>query len=312
MAALLAAVVLFAVALVVVEVWRATRGARAIQGRLARSERDGEESISVVPTRPVDASWSTLVDRSIVWQWLADLVEQAGYAMPARDILVVMSAFAVAFGTAGGWRTGTLTWVVPAALLGASLPIAYFLYKRHKRLALFEQQFPEALDTLSRSIRAGYSLGAGVQLVGEEMPDPVGGELKRVFEEIRLGRDPGDALGALWRRLPTDDVRFFCAAIGIQRRSGGNLAEMLDRLSEVIRERFKVLSHARAVSAQQRWGAIIIGLSPLGFGVLLRFANPVYFDPLFESPLGSRLLLGGLFMELVGFVVIWRIAKIKV
>lgn len=312
MATLLAVLVFMAVAGLVVEVWRATRGARNVEGRLTGLSREGEHEIAIVQDRSADRDWPGVLERSGLWQRLVDIVEQSGHTRSMRDVLVVMAGFALVAGAVGGWRAGTVTWTLLSAVIGGSLPLCYLLYKRHQRLTLFEQQFPEALDTLSRSIRAGYTLGAGVQLVSEEMADPVGRELKRVFEEIHLGRDPGDALARLWHRVPTDDARFFCAAIGIQRKSGGNLAEMLDRLSEVIRERFKILSHARAVSAQQRWGAIMIGLSPLGFGLVLRLSNPAYFDPLFESPLGAQLMLGGLALEAVGFFVVWRIAKIKV
>jgi tight adherence protein B len=312
MAALLAVLVCIAVGLLVVEVWRATRGARAVAGRLTGLAREGDDALAILQDRSAAGASPGVLERSRLWQGVVDIVEQSGHARPARDVLIMMVVLALLFGAVGGWRAGTVMWALLAGVLGGALPLGYFLYKRHQRLALFEQQFPEALDTLSRSIRAGYALGAGVQLVSDEMPDPIGGELKRVFEEIRLGRDPGDALARLWHRVPTDDVRFFCAALGIQRKTGGNLAEMLDRLSEVIRERFKVLSHARAVSAQQRWGAIMIGLSPLGFGLVLRLGNPGYFDPLFESPLGAQLVVGGLALEAVGFLVIWRIAKIKV
>jgi tight adherence protein B len=311
MAALLAGLVLFTIALVLVELWRATRGARSVQGRLTGMSRELEHDLPILQDRGADG-WPGLLERSWIWQALVDVVEQSGHGASVRDVLVMMGVCGLVGGAVGGWRAGSSAWALLSAALGAALPVFYFMYKRSKRLALFEQQFPEALDTLSRSVRAGYSLGAGVQLVSDEMPEPVGGELRRVFEEIRLGRDPGDALARLWRRLPTDDVRFFCAAIGIQRRTGGNLAEMLDRLSEVIRERFKVLSQARAVSAQQRWGAIMIGLSPLAFGLMLRVANPTYFDPLLETPIGTQLILAGLALEAVGFVVIWRIAKIKV
>ena len=312
MAGLLAALVFIAVAVLVVEVWRATRGARTVHERLAGLSRDTEHEIAIVQDRSTDSHWAGPLERNGLWQRLVDVVEQSGHNVPVRDVLVMMAVFALVSGAVGWWRAGTAAWALPSAVIGGSLPLLYFMYKRHRRMKLFEQQFPEALDTLSRSMRAGYALAAGVQLVGEEMPDPMGGELTRVFEEIRLGTDPGDALARLWRRVPTEDVRFFCAAIGIQRKAGGNLAEMLDRLSEVIRERFKILSHARAVSAQQRWGAIMIGLSPLGFGLVLRLGNPGYFDPLLDSPLGPKLILAGLALEAVGFFVIWRIAKIKV
>ena len=176
----------------------------------------------------------------------------------------------------------------------------------------FEAQFPDGLDAMARAIRAGNALSTAVQLVAEEMPDPIGGEFRRVFEETQLGMDPGEALSRLAERTPTDDVRFFCTAVTIQRGSGGNLAEILDRLSEVIRERFKILSHARALSAQHRWSAICVGLSPVAFALMFELMSPGYFAPMMESPLAPMLLGAGFVMEAIGFFMVWRIAKIKV
>lgn len=176
----------------------------------------------------------------------------------------------------------------------------------------FEAQFPDALDAMSRAIRAGNALSSAIQLVGQEMPNPLGAEFTQVFEETKLGMDPGDALSRLAERTPTDDVRFFCTAVLIQRGSGGNLAEILDRLSEVIRERFKILSHARALSAQHRWSAICVGLSPVAFAIMFELMSPGYFTPMLESPLAPVLLGAGLTMEAIGFFMVWRIAKIKV
>jgi len=188
----------------------------------------------------------------------------------------------------------------------------FLAWKRKKRMQQFETQFPDGLDAMARAIRAGNALGTAVQLVAEEMPDPIGSEFRRVFEETKLGMDPGDALSRLAERTPTDDVRFFCTAVAIQRSSGGNLAEILDRLSEVIRERFRVLSHARALSAQHRWSAICVGVSPLAFALILELLNPGYFTPMMESPLAPLLLGAGFVMEAIGFFMVWRIAQIKV
>ena len=165
---------------------------------------------------------------------------------------------------------------------------------------------------LTRSIRAGYALSQAVQVVGEEMPDPTGEEFRRVGEELRAGLEPGEALSRLLRRAPTDDVWFFCTAVNIQRSAGGNLAEILDGLSEVIRERFKILSHARALSAQARWTAVIVGLAPLFFAILFKLLQPDFFDPLLASPLAPLLITAGLISQAIGFVCIWRIANIKV
>jgi tight adherence protein B len=148
--------------------------------------------------------------------------------------------------------------------------------------------------------------------VGEEMPDPTGAEFRQVDDEIRLGSDPSEALSGLETRMPTEDVRFFCTAIRIQRGAGGNLAEILDRLAEVIRERFKILSYARVLSSQHRWSAVCVGLSPVVFAVMFQLLHPGYFDAMLTDPIGPTLIVAGLILEAIGFLTIWRIAQIKV
>jgi tight adherence protein B len=243
---------------------------------------------------------------------LARLAAQAGYPGLSNDFLLYVSIGTV-LGLLLGWlRTGSFLWGVGAAAVVGAVPILFLLWKRQKRMQRFEAQFPDALDAMSRAIRAGNALSSAIQLVGQEMPNPLGAEFSQVFEETQLGLDPGEALSRLAERTPTDDVRFFCTAVLIQRGSGGNLAEILDRLSEVIRERFKILSHARALSAQHRWSAICVGLSPLAFCILFELMSPGYFAPMMESPLAPLLIGSGLAMESIGFFMVWRIAKIKV
>ncbi len=131
-------------------------------------------------------------------------------------------------------------------------------------------------------------------------------------EEIRLGMDPGEALFRLQKRVPVEDMSFFCTAIKIQRGVGGNLAEVLDRLAEVIRERFKILSYARVLSAQHRWAAICTGLSPAIFAIIFELMHPGYFNALQTNPIGPWLVGAGLILEAIGFFMVWRIAQIKV
>lgn len=247
-----------------------------------------------------------------IFERLARLAEQAGYPGLSNDFLLYVGGAAF-LGFLLGWlRTGVVIWGLGAAAALGLAPILFLVWKRQKRMQRFEAQFPDALDAMARAIRAGNALSSAIQLVGEEMPSPVGSEFARVFEETQLGADPGEALSRLAERTPTDDVRFFCTAVLIQRGSGGNLAEILDRLSEVIRERFKILSHARALSAQHRWSAICVGLSPVAFAVMFELMSPGYFTPMMESPLAPILLGAGLVMESIGFFMVWRIAKIKV
>lgn len=254
-----------------------------------------------------DSAWRVLVSP------LAALTEQAGYdTARTTNVLLLMGFFALAGGVGAWFRLGGIVWGVLVAIVTGSLPVVYLFYKRHQRLRRFEQQFPDALDMMTRAIRAGHAMSGAIQVVGDEMPDPAGQEFRRVSEEIRLGLDQGEALSRLRRRVITEDARFFCNAIGIHRSAGGNLAEILDRLSEVIRERFKLLSHARVLSAQHRWTAVCVGLSPVVFAIMFQALSPGYFDPLLASPLALYLIGGGILLEAIGFLIIWRIAKIKV
>lgn len=247
-----------------------------------------------------------------IFDRLARLAAQAGYPSLSNDFLLYVGGSAL-LGLLLGWlRTGQLIWGIGAAAVVGSAPILFLAWKRQKRMQQFEAQFPDALDAMARAIRAGNALSSAIQIVGDEMPNPIGGEFRQVFEETQLGMDPGEALARLAERAPTEDVRFFCTAISIQRGSGGNLAEILDRLSEVIRERFKILSHARALSAQHRWSAICVGLSPVAFCILFELMSPGYFAPMLESPLAPLLLGAGFVMEAIGFFMVWRIAQIKV
>jgi tight adherence protein B len=250
--------------------------------------------------------------RSALLSQVTALAEQAGFRQSAGDLLLLLLVFGVVGAVLGIWRLGNVGGAVIAALVAGSLPVLYFVYRRARRLAAFQEHFADAVDMISRSMRAGNALPTAIQLVGDEMADPIGHEFRQVSEEIRLGLDPADALARLKARVPSEDVAFFCTAINIQRAAGGNLAEVLDRLSDVIRKRFELLSHARVLSSQQRYAAVFVGMSPIVFCIIFYFVSPGYFDPLIESPNAPMLVTGGIVMEAIGFAIIWRMARIKV
>lgn len=308
----LAAVVFAFVVAVTVGLWWVAAARREIKGRLTAAVRGSAAGTMILHESGDGSSTGAVLGKTAAYGWLRALIEQSGRQVSVSDVLLVMATFGLVGGLLGWFRGGGVLVILLCMATAAGLPLAYLMYKRQQRLKEFERLFPDGLDMLSRAIRSGYALAGGIQLVGDEMPDPVGEELRRVFEEIRLGLDPGEALGRLSTRIPSEDVRFFCTAIRIQRTAGGNLAEVLDRLSEVIRERFKLLGHARALSAQQRYAAIAVGLSPVAFGILFRLMNPNYFDPLLNSPIGPHLIAAGAVSEIIGFLIIWRIAKIKI
>ncbi len=307
----IAALAALAVVTTIVAVWRLSEIKRTIRHRLDFQRRATKAGAGV--SRAEDSIWRALASKNWLERWLTTLTEQAGYDNARTSVVLLLTGTSASVGGAAAWYfTGRIVVGVLSASIAASFPYFYLLYMRHKRLKEFEQQFPNALDMMTRSLRAGYALTGAIQLVGEQMPDPVGQEFRRVFENTRLGLDPGEALLGISHRVPMEDTNFFCTAIGIQRVGGGNLAEILDRLADVMRERFKVLKQARVLSAQHRWAAVCVGLSPLVFAFIFEVTHPGYFDPLLKSPYAPHMIAAGLILEVIGFFSIWRIANIEV
>jgi tight adherence protein B len=310
MALLIAVLVFGALVTLVFGVWWASEGRRRVGERLVMDGSPQPESI--LRGAAAARRLSPVLGRTSAWRRLERLALQAGYRDRVNDVALIVLSVSMVGGAVAALRTGAIVWGILAAPVAGALPIAYLMWRRQKRTAQFEAQFPEALDMIARSIRAGNALSAAIRLVGEEMPDPVGDEFKQVSEEIRLGVDPGEALARLQDRVSVEDMAFFCTAIRIQRGAGGNLAEVLDRLAEVIRERFKVLSYARVLQAQHKWSAVAVGMSPMIIGLAFQLLQPGYFDAMFNDPLGPYFLGAGIAFEAVGFFAIWRIAQIKV
>jgi tight adherence protein B len=308
----IAGLIFLAIVVLVVGLWWVAQAERTVRARLKRpAPAGGPTGILRSAVERTDGTLGDLLGTGLMVR-LGDLVTQSAYKGTASDLALIILAFAV-IGIAGGWlRTGSFLWGLIAGVALGSVPIVYLQYRRRRRLNAFQSQFPDALDTITRAIRAGNALSGAIRVVGEDMPDPVGAEFRRVDEEIRLGLDPGEALSRLQTRVPVEDIGFFCAAIRIQRAAGGNLAEILDRLAEVIRERFKILSYARVLSAQHRWSAICVGLSPAIFAVIFELLHPGYFSALATNPIGPYLVAAGLVLEAIGFFMVWRIAQIKV
>jgi tight adherence protein B len=308
---LIVLLVFVAVVTPIAGVWMALDARRGVRARLAGIAAPAPVRDVLAEAPPV-RPWRTLLDGVAPARRLEALARQAGRTRSGTEYLVAVVALSLVAFIAVSARSGSLALGLAGAVLGGALPPVQLLWGRQRRLARFGQQFPDALDTMTRSLRAGYAMTGAIGNVADDVPDPVGGEFRRVVEEIRMGLDPGEALGRLAERVPSDDVRFFCTAIRIQRSAGGNLAEILERLCEVIRERFKLLSHARALAAQHKWSGVCVGLSPLAFALVFAVLQPGYFEPLWKSSLRNLLLGGGMALEIVGFAAIMKIARIKV
>jgi tight adherence protein B len=192
------------------------------------------------------------------------------------------------------------------------LPLAYVWFMRGRRLTAFGRQLPEALELISRALRAGHSLASGISLVAEELPEPIRSEFERVYEAQNLGRPLESSMEEMAERVPNLDLRFFVTAVLLQRQTGGDLAEILDKIGYLIRERFKLFGQIQALTGEGRMsGAVLLALPPVLFVVLWRL-NPTYITPLFTDPMGQQMLAGGIFMQFLGAIVIKKIIDIKV
>jgi tight adherence protein B len=201
--------------------------------------------------------------------------------------------------------------LIVAGVVGA-IPFMVVGFYRKKRFARFEELLPEAIDLLARSVRAGHAFTSGLEMIAEEMSEPLAGEFRRMFEQQNLGVPIREALQNLVLRVPLADVRVFVTALVIQRETGGNLAEILDNLSYVVRERFKLMRHIQAVTAQGRLTRNILLATPPGMGLYMYMMNPDYIRMLFTDPRGKFMLYGAIVSQIIGFFMIQKIIKPKV
>ncbi|MGH7549943.1 MAG: type II secretion system F family protein, partial [Gemmatimonadota bacterium] len=193
-----------------------------------------------------------------------------------------------------------------------TLPYMYVRRRKTKRLRAFEEYFPEAIDLLGRAIRAGHAFSTGLQMVADESPQPIGMEFRRVFEEQKFGLSLEDSLLALADRIELLDMRIFVTAVLIQREVGGNLAEILDKISYTIRERFTIERQVRVYTAQGRFTGYLLAALPLGVGFLIYMLNREYMTILWERPVGRLLIAVAVVLQVIGFFIIRKIINIKI
>jgi tight adherence protein B len=223
---------------------------------------------------------------------------------------------AVVCGAAGAFFTVPFTRQIliapiPGAIL-ACLPFGYLLNRRAKRMRVFEEQFPEALDLLSRALRAGHAFQTALGMVGDELKEPVGPEFKKTFDQQNFGLPLREALNQLAERVTVLDVKFFVTAVLIQRETGGNLSEILDNLAHVVRERFKIRRQVRVHTAHGRFTAFVLLSLPAVLAIALSMLNPEHMAPLFHERMGQMSLLVVMVMQAIGFVWIRKVIKIEV
>jgi tight adherence protein B len=198
------------------------------------------------------------------------------------------------------------------AIVGFALPFMFLNMKRTRRMRSFEENFPEALDLIARALKAGHAFVTGLKMVADEMPDPIGPEFRKTFDEQNFGLPLKDALENLTMRVPGLDVRFFATAVLIQRETGGNLSEILENLAHVVRERFKILRQVRVYTAHGRMTGYVLLALPAVLCVALAFINPDHMNVLFRERMGQMLLMIAVCMQTIGFFWIRQVVKIEV
>jgi tight adherence protein B len=274
---------------------------------------EGEESLvrrdPIGPLPVIDK----LVSGTKAGSWLAKLIEQAGARTTPSAILVMTLGMAIVFMLLGNVFAGRIPYLpLLIGAMGGVVPISVLMYKRSARIGKFEEQFPEALDLLSRALRAGHAFQTAMGMVADDLKEPVGPEFKKTFDQQNYGLPLRDSLFQLADRIPLMDVRFFVTAVLIQRDTGGNLAEILDNLSHVVRERFKIRRQIRTHTAHGRFTGLVLLALPAGLGMILTFLSPDHMGPLFSNPMGQQMIIAAIIMQTIGFFWIRKILQIEV
>ena len=265
-----------------------------------------DELLSEIPT------FNRFLSRHRLFSTLQRYLSQAGMKMRAGKFLLVSAT------------TCTVVSMVPSILhwpgyslfvfggFGACIPFFVASIRRRNRFNHFEKQFPEALELLARAVRAGHSLATGLELIGKELPDPTAQEFRTLHAEVQFGLPLRDALVNLGERVPLVDVKFFATTIMLQRETGGNLAELLDKLSYLIRERFKIRRQVQVYTAQGRMTMILLMALPPVVILILAFIHPDLTKVLVSEPAGQKLLLSAAILQFIGFLLIRKIIRIRV
>jgi tight adherence protein B len=240
------------------------------------------------------------------------LLQQAGLSWSLQTLFILSIGAAVGLGSMTLIATRSFAIAVIATAVGAMLPSMYVRRRRTKRFNAFEEFLPECIDLVGRALRAGHPLSSGFKMAADDGPEPVAGEFRRVFEEQRFGLPVQDSLLSMADRINLVDVRILVTAILIQREVGGNLAEILDNLAAVVRDRFTIRRQVRVYTAQGRMTGYLLSALPIIIFSILYMLNPEYMSILFTDPVGKILIAIALSMQLLGFLWIRKIIKIEI
>jgi tight adherence protein B len=291
-----------------------TEGAAAnrLDALVGRNIRKDSSADMLLKQAIMEADRQTLLDRLTPSIFnLTKVFEQADCNIKPSVLFGISVGLAVFGASACVWLVNIYTAPV-GALIFFVVPWMWLWFKRANRLSSFASQLPDAMELVARALRAGHSLAAGMHVVAEEMPAPISKEFARVYDEQNLGIPLEDALQGMCDRVPNLDLRFFVTSVAIQRQTGGDLAEILDRIGHVIRERFKILGQVKALTAEGRLSGVVLIAMPIGLFFLMLWMKPDYIELLWTDPMGIKMSIAAVVLVLVGSYAIKKIIDIKV
>lgn len=297
--------------------WNANKGpeAQRLQRRMQAMSGGGAEaalSLARKDTPGASPLLQKLVSGLPHARVLARLLAQSGKSWTMGGFAAATLAAALLGWAAAAWFALPLPLQLAAAGAALSLPLQVLLRARNKRLQRLETQLPDALDLMGRALRAGHAFPNALKMVGDEMKEPIGTEFAAVFDEVNFGVSMQDALMNMANRVDSTDLRYFVVAVLIQRETGGNLAELLDSISKIIRDRIKLLGQIRVLSAEGKMSAWVLGLLPFAAGALIQLTNPKFLSVLFTDPAGQKMVGFALVMMVLGFFAMRKIIRIRV
>jgi tight adherence protein B len=239
------------------------------------------------------------------------MIEESGLPLNVGTlVLLCVAAFMLAAAVTQYFVR--MWWVIPiAAFAAGSIPVIVVRVARTKRLRKFEEQFPEVVELIARALRAGHAFATGLKLAAEETPEPAGPEFKLLFDRQNYGAPLGDALRSFAQRVPLLDARFFVTAVLTQRETGGNLAEVLDHLAAVMRDRFRIRRDVRTKSAHGRLTAYILAGLPPVLALIMTFLNPQMMRLLIDDPFGVKILVAGATLQVIGTFIVRKLVDIQ-
>jgi tight adherence protein B len=243
---------------------------------------------------------------------LDNLISQANAKYPIGFFLILALFLAILGFLIGNMIVKNQLASLGLFFMGGSSPFLYLIYLKRKRIKKFKRQLPEALDLMSRALKAGHAFTNGMRLAADEFDDPLGTEFSEALDEINFGVSVPDALRNITKRIDCSEIRYFIVGVILQRETGGNLAELMGILSYLIREKFKFEGKVRTLSAEGRLSAIILVALPFFIACYLQFSNPKYLSTLFTDPVGKVLMIGAVIMMLIGIFVMKKIVTIEV